>query len=360
MTTSYTQKHKNRLSGIELLRIIAMVMIVAHHFALHTPWGTNAPASTEYIINILASFGKTGVAIFFMITGYFLATQKKYNISKIWNIVCPTWFYSLTIFAIMVVIGLYGAKIAYPLNDGETQSFFPLLSGKYWFIGQYVIVFLLSPFLKKGLDAINEKGLTKLALLLFSINTVIKVLRVILNVGTTSMFVIPEGLYFVVMGYILYKLKPYISNKIACIAASIGTLGLLLWPLIIHPIINIARIKLPSDFFWSSDSILTILLATGAIVIFSNFTFQSKAINYTAGLTLGIYLIHDNIWMRHVLWGSDGLARNLDYINAPWYAFIIHATITILTVYITCSIIEALRQTISKAIKRVIARKPML
>ena len=78
-----------RQSNIELLRIIAMVIIVAHHFAVHGgfdfPIETVAP--NRLWIQFLALGGKIGVNIFVLISGYFLIdakSLKKVKVLKLW------------------------------------------------------------------------------------------------------------------------------------------------------------------------------------------------------------------------------------------------------------------------------------
>ncbi len=76
---------RHRQSNIELLRIISMILIVAHHFSVH---GGFDFSSTSFSVNrlyiqFLAMGGKIGVDIFVIISGYFLITSNKINIAKV-------------------------------------------------------------------------------------------------------------------------------------------------------------------------------------------------------------------------------------------------------------------------------------
>ena len=78
---------KLRQSNFELIRIIAMLMIVGAHYLGHgilkvrTANVYNAFMQGDFVnqaISVLYSpGGKTGVALFFMITGYFLCNKKE-------------------------------------------------------------------------------------------------------------------------------------------------------------------------------------------------------------------------------------------------------------------------------------------
>ena len=66
------EKKSNRKSNIELLRILAMIMIIAHHYCLYGGWNKISGLSlNNAILDFLIIGGKVGVAIFILIAGYF-------------------------------------------------------------------------------------------------------------------------------------------------------------------------------------------------------------------------------------------------------------------------------------------------
>ena len=82
------EKKKKRNSSLELLRIIAMLMIVAAHLSQRGNWLWNNAdielSFNHFLMNIIICFGQVGVAIFFTITGYFLF-QSKYQVRLRWS-----------------------------------------------------------------------------------------------------------------------------------------------------------------------------------------------------------------------------------------------------------------------------------
>lgn len=72
----YNMKQKKRNSSIELLRIIAMLMIIVLHFV--GPY-TNLDKSIKnyYLIQFVESISIIGVNIFVIISAYFLMEIKK-------------------------------------------------------------------------------------------------------------------------------------------------------------------------------------------------------------------------------------------------------------------------------------------
>lgn len=78
-----TDKRRIRQSNFELLRIIAMLLIVLHHSMIHgtltTPGKVVLDTGNPFtfgIYNFLAFGGKVGVYIFVLITGYFMINSK--------------------------------------------------------------------------------------------------------------------------------------------------------------------------------------------------------------------------------------------------------------------------------------------
>ena len=69
-----------RNSNIELLRIIAMFMILAHHFIVHNGYDVlKLPLGPERIFFqlVMAGGGKVGVVIFFSISAWFFLDKEQ-------------------------------------------------------------------------------------------------------------------------------------------------------------------------------------------------------------------------------------------------------------------------------------------
>ena len=92
---------ETRQSNIELLRIIAMMFIILYHIAFHGNWDDGSifwPDEITFNVLFLQSilpFGKIGVNIFVLISGYFLINSVKDTwpkIVKLWlEIILFNW-----------------------------------------------------------------------------------------------------------------------------------------------------------------------------------------------------------------------------------------------------------------------------
>ena len=73
-----------RNSNLEILRIIAMLFIIAHHFSVHGFGDVNFAISNanNYVIYFFGILGKIGVDVFIIISAYFMI-DSKFNLKKL-------------------------------------------------------------------------------------------------------------------------------------------------------------------------------------------------------------------------------------------------------------------------------------
>ncbi len=103
-------KMKQRNSNIEMLRIIEMFMIVAHHCSIHGLGRSEVLSLKNQIaLDLLGGWGKLGVVLFVLISGYYLC-EKVINKDKILAICRQVWVYSFLL-AVVSKIKLRGYVI---------------------------------------------------------------------------------------------------------------------------------------------------------------------------------------------------------------------------------------------------------
>lgn len=356
-TSENSRVHKKRNSSIELLRIIAMIMIVAHHFGTHTNWASGGHLIfNEYWVEILKSFGKIGVGIFFAITGYFLYNRRSFKYRKIFDILIPTWTYSFIFLIIAILIKDPITKLQFPVNIRLLRLMMPVVANGYWFVTAYVFVFLISPYLKKWFDAMSRREITIFLLITCGFNSILATFKFL----TASTFefpyiVISPVICCLLIGYSVNRFKEQLQNKNWPIFAfTFSTAVLILAPLVLILFSKLGYHDIPGDLFTNIASITSLFFITSILIIFQSFNFSSKLIDLIGGATFGIYLIHDNNIMYYKLW--RGQTMNVaSHLTLPKIDFVLYSIQTVLGVFLVCLVIELIRQFIFKLIYKIIS-----
>ena len=98
---------QGRNSNLELLRIILMLLIVAHHFVVNSGITEvydlkGSPVNTLFL-ELWGMWGKTAINVFVLISGYFMCTSKL-TWKRFLKIVMEVKFYHIVMFSILLVI----------------------------------------------------------------------------------------------------------------------------------------------------------------------------------------------------------------------------------------------------------------
>ena len=144
---------KNRNSNLEIYRIICMFLIVVHHYALHGFSNLNLDFSfNKIILDILTLGGKIGLSGFILISGYFMINSK-FTFTKFLKILGQVLFYSITFLTLFATI----LEPVRPIGMNQIlKSILPITFSAYWFITNYILLMILSPFINKLVFSLSK------------------------------------------------------------------------------------------------------------------------------------------------------------------------------------------------------------
>ncbi len=333
-----------RNSNLEIIRIIAILFIIISHYFSH---GIGIDSQSLNIINSIFSdilkLGNLGTILFIMICGYFYNIDFKRN--KVVNLMLQVTFYSLIFYILFIFIGTESFSAL-----DFIKNTFSCLFYNYWFITGYLIIYVLSPYFQKIIDGITKKELKKLIIIITCIWCVIPWLinpiygnSFMFSTKLTSMLV-PYfiGAYIKKYGIKIDEKKEVIYLPMSIIAIVIGVIASHIFGLYFNSINKIG--------VYLMDEKNLILLIISALII----SVQSKKqnwsnnkINKLASLSLGIYLIHDNDYVRNFIWD---FLKVKDFMNSSLMIF--HALVCVFMIYFICGFIEYLRDKLFYVIKR--------
>lgn len=337
---SQGQNHNNiRNSSIELLRIIAMIMIVFHHFAYHGgfEWEGSSASITRFWYNFIIMGGKIGVDVFVMISGYYLINDSSgpLKLNKLVKFLGQVFFYSMAIYLISALTGVYEVGM-----KSFIKALFPITFAQWWFASAYFVLYLLHPFLNRLLQGIDKSLYQKFLLLLVVCWSVIPTF-------TTSSYQSNSLLWFITLysisGYIrLYGLNSKFTTKHYCVVLLICSVLTYMSSVVFTVLEKKWRIfSTYVTYFYEQEKITTLLIALCLFMVFATLKMNySKWINHVASATFGVYLLHDNKFARLLLWIE--LFNNSQYQESM--LLIPYSIIAVTMVYIVCTLIDLLRQ----------------
>ena len=167
------QKESKRNTNIEILRIVSMLMIIAHHYVYYGVM-QNYNSEVAYIVykqgsalckiisQLLFPGGIVGVGTFFLVMGYFGIQS---NNIKIKQIVKDTFFYSILGLLVYIVCGICGLVELSNFKNNIFSCIIPIASSTYWFISVYIIILMMKPIINSVVETMG--GVTKQYFCLF-------------------------------------------------------------------------------------------------------------------------------------------------------------------------------------------------
>ena len=327
---------KSRNSNIELLRIIAMLMVVSHHLVVHcigpqfinlipsldfrsiaSPEVIDQLCKKHFILSVFYSFGKIANAVFILISGFFLAAKTQDSQSSVRLIKVSKKLLSQSAFA-AVVITLLSTFVFLTFPELKTTAFsIDIFNNMSWFVGYYFSIILISElFLNRFLGKASKEMYLAFLLILFSL-TQFKWTGILLDSVASGFRSYLTGIFLFSFGGFIRKYDPLSKVRLPCFLAVIligfyfiflSSRNQVLTPysnFIGNPDISVFSFGITN---FPEYNILIILFGVSLFELFRRIKLVSiKAINYLSSATFMVYLIHDNAFF-YSIWNTQNWA----------------------------------------------------
>jgi len=299
---------KKRMTNLELLRCLAMMMVVVLHYlgkGKLLPGLTGELGTTGTVAWFLESFAIVAVNVYMFISGYFLSTSR-FKLSRLLQLWFQVWCYSV-VFG--VVAALTGAVSEVPVDTHYYLTLlFPVSMGHYWFMTAYIFLYLLTPFLGRAIRNMTKQQLRMTIVSLLVVFSLTKsVLPLRLETDSQGYDCLWYLCVFVTAAYVRRFGLPHL-NKVwkgfllyvgGCLLIFGGTLALR------GVYLSTGSLGRMLGMCMEYNHILPFLAALGLFLAFSNLRLSgngiiTRVIEKTAPCTLGVYLLHENIGLRYV------------------------------------------------------------
>lgn len=255
---------KERYSNFELLRIVSMIMIIAYHYSIKGQgrYISEMPFVNKVFIEEISMFGKIGVNLFILITGYFGVYSSGIKIIKMLKLECQVLFFSL----FMMVFG--GIAKGFILSGVRFQYIFPTIFNLYWFMTAYMILYCFMPFINKMLLALQDSEIKILRGLIIFIWCIIPTITFQLDAGMNW-----SQQIWMFTTYILgasFRLLPIKKRRRWWIIEVVLSVSFLMLSVLIIELVGreMPEISKYATYFRWSNSVLAVLVSIGFFVNF--------------------------------------------------------------------------------------------
>jgi len=318
---------KKRSSNLELLRIVAMLMIIAFHIYRHCVSGQlTDPDSMErmgnglfsvplfykklLLLTVFSSFGRAGNVVFMTLTGYFMVAKgREIRLIPIAKKLLLEQGYA-------AVLLLITSLLVFRRNPDSctTLTEINLFNSMSWYVGYYFLVMLLARLcLNRYLEKLERK---QYRLFLFALlcMTQFKWIIKLLNGVTGNLVILVTGVFLYSLGGYIRRYRPFARVRtwaiFGVIAGIYALLFLSTYAGVQDRIQDYYREASTDPFIQyipnvGDNSIVAILLGLSLFELFRRIKMPCcRVINYLGGATFMIYLFHDNSFF-YSLWDKQ-------------------------------------------------------
>lgn len=310
---------KKRSSNIELLRIFAMLMIVAYHiyyhctavqltdsesvYAMQNGWFCNPVFYKKLLIlATLSPMGQAGNAIFILISGYFLVRKgKKIDLTSSSKKLLAQSFFAVLMLCLASTVVYEVSSMSLKVVD------LTAFNSSAWFIGYYFVIIVFAKlFLNDFLAKLDRSKYLMFLFVTFSLVQFKWSRELIENISNDiekGLAVLCTGVFLYALGGYIRKYDPFERVKTWVIVGIIVLINIIVYSIFYADTANniLSYSADEGELFYQSlpefgnYSFIPLCLGIAIFELFRRIKVpDSRVINYLAASTFMVYLIHDN------------------------------------------------------------------
>ena len=338
---------RKRQANFELLRIVAMLMIISLHYLVKGWVATPFPFTVKddpvgVLAWLIEAFCIVAVNCYVLISGYFLV-ESAWKPGRVVSLLSQVLFYSLLIPLFLLLAGV--------VSGGELDIYkwigflFPFGTEHYWFATAYFVMYLFAPFLSAGIEKMKKRDLQILMALLLTFFVLEKTILPLYL--ATDRYGYDFGWFlclFVVAGYIrLYGIS-WLDRQSHAVGAY-GLSCLMIWMLALFSNTLGSKIETFTHYanmLYTYNHLLCLAGSVSLFYVFRNMRIKegrfAQMVRKLAPYTFGVYLLHEHILVRYewMKWlGVEKVAKS--------FLFLPHLIGCVLFVYVIGTAVDAVR-----------------
>lgn len=289
-------KAATRNSNHELLRIIAMYMIVFIHANMYLGDFCTGTAG-RFFNGFVNGVCNIGVSCFILISGYY---GMKFSVQKLIKMECMMITYSI-LETVILCVAFPGQMQGAAALEQIVKSLLPFITRKYWFFSCYVCVFLLSGYIEKFIAVLEQKEFRRILLtllFLFSVLPTLFYFEIIPDNG--------KGLVQMIMVYMLGRyIRMYCDKPLADLWGkhraglrgryqAIGVFAIL-W--LINGLSHEFPVRVGGIYhhLCKDNSMTNLVMAVILFYLLKDLKFQSRLVNGAAACVFAVFALNNSL-----------------------------------------------------------------
>lgn len=348
-----------RQANFELLRIVAMLMIIVLHYLnkgdLLTAY-TEDRSAVNYAAHLTEAFCIAAVNCYVLLSGYFLV-ESAWKPGRVVSLAAQILFYSVLIPVVLVCAGVVPAA---DLSVYDWLGFvLPVETEHYWFATAYLVMYVFAPFLAEGARKVEKRTLQiviGILVLYFSVWKSILPVRL-----ATDRYGYDFGWFlclFLIAAYIrLYGLPKLERRRNAALLYAGMGLGIFLMTAgVAIAAGKVEALEYYMDMPTTYNHILCLAGAIGLFMICKDTRLPegrvAAVIRGLAPYTFGVYLVHEHLLVRYEWMQWLGV----DTVRGSWL-FVPHMICCVLVVYVAGAAVDFARQKLFDGVRKMVRGK---
>lgn len=344
--------------GIDLLKMVAMLLIVADHIILWGGYGLGAGKTglKGVSLAIINAFTLFSVNCFVLASGWVMC-RKDFKITRLVKLWCEVEFYSLLV---LLVGYIFFPSITISRRDW-VFTLLPLSMNRYWFFTNYVGLFFIMPVLNAAITHLERRQLAAILVacfIFFSLHP----------------FFLKNDMMHVYRGYCVFWFAYlYLLSGTICIhhlfdriPTWMGWGGMIIGGVGSYIALEFSKYISPklgmtvdSSLFDAYNSPFILIGSLSMLLVFSRMTiykeWKQKTISFIAPGIFSVYIIH-----------SHGIFRRITNWNENWTNFLeshglgscaVTIVCTSLSIFAGCVLIDAIRRFAKHKVEQLIIHR---
>lgn len=354
-----TERTRTRNSNLEIMRILLMIAIIAHHYVINSCVGQEYDLTSlsgeVFFLQIYAVLGKTAINCFTLVNGYFMVKSNA-TLKKFLKLYLEVKFYYIGTYLLLTAVGYE----TFSVEGLKTAALNVLYELNWLYTGTYLVFFLLIPLLNALANRMTQRQYRYALLLGVTYYTVVSTFT---GADTFSYLGWMAVMYLLGGYFSLYgKSLPFWGSlKFAACGAAV-VLALMVASVLAIDLWGVERGF--ADYYYFVHDSHKILALLCSVFLFLLFLWmperRNRRINRIAASMFGVLLIHSNgPAIRRLLW--DQLFDPKDLLGQGLAPLALQAVTAVAVVFLCCLVIDQLRISfIEKPFFRWLYRQPWM